>query len=795
MSFHRDDVREALEELRNLQNSGVYGVPYGKSPTLPYGSRVSPMAPLAFQGPPGNAPPAAYRPQGVTQTRPRTGWSFDPYGSGPTIYDSERTQPPPVITDINPASNAYSPFQPVWPYGPPYINRPRDWDYPAGYNLAYVPRRFQLYKMLRGMRQSWGVLATVVATRQDQLLRLPWTIQLRDKPRGRNKYTDELRKFFRRPDGVHSYGSWARLILFDVFDIDAASLYVGNRDRGGRPLTVEPLDGATIFPLIDDAGRRPESVLGDGEYSKRQPAYQQIIKGLPMVDMDSTELIYAPMRPRPEMPIFGYSPSEQFMMEATEGILKTIYNTDFWKEGNIPELMITVPETWTPNQIAMYQGHFDALLSGQLDLKSKMRFVPGGMKPFDIKNASGQGMWSERDEYLIRLCCFAHSVNPAPFIRQTNRATARTAQEQAQEEGLFPLMYYWKEDIMDVIIRDKFGYDDQEFTFLPRSEVDLLKQAQIHQIYLREGTLSQDEVREELGREPLGDKAGGDEHLIFTGTGAVRLKDVADGSLLPPPVGGGSAIPSGPGTKGRDGIAPTSSTKKPNPNPNIKMEKSVSWHDVREAAKEIDDDPTHAQHHTGNYRKGHIRIQGLDITIENDKGSMRGEKPLDGIKRPVKMPTAYGYIRGYIGADHMHIDVYIGKHPESPIVYVIDQDKVDSVTGANSGFDEHKVMLGYHKPQRAIKDYTKSHFDGRGKERLNAIVALTMKEFKNWLDTGDPTKPIADQNVGTPLEKKMDTISTQTGLEWYDQGRRKKKKNKSNSYQFPIDKPRAEPAQ
>ena len=56
-------------------------------------------------------------------------------------------------------------------------------------------------------------------------------------------------------------------------------------------------------------------------------------------------------------------------------------------------LIVTVPENWGPRQIAMFQAHCDAMLSGNLKLKSKIRFLPSGMKPFDIKNASGESLF------------------------------------------------------------------------------------------------------------------------------------------------------------------------------------------------------------------------------------------------------------------------------------------------------------------------------------------------------------------------------------------------------------------
>ena len=394
-----------------------------------------------------------------------------PVGTYGSKYDNLRPdQPAPWIDDVNMASIWYSPMEPVWPFGPPYYTTPREWNFPVGYNLNYVPKRLELMGMLRGMRQSWGVLSTIIETRKDQLLRLPWTVQVRNKPRARSKGVDEIRNFFRRPDGKLSYSQWTRKYLDDLFVIDAPTLYM-DRDLGGKLRNAQVLDGGTIFPLIDDAGRRPDTVVHLGDdgvvYQHRQPAFQQIIYGLPMINLSEDEIIYGMMRPRPELPIFGYSQVEQILTEATEAIRKTFFQVEYWRSGSIPELIVTVPDQWTPRQIATFQAHFDALLSGQLTLKSKVRFMPGGMKPFDVKNANGESLWSQRDELLVRLCCYAYSVSPTPFVKQMNRATAAQAQETAEEEGLYPLMSYWKDDVMDTIIQEKFGYDDVEFVLSP----------------------------------------------------------------------------------------------------------------------------------------------------------------------------------------------------------------------------------------------------------------------------------------------------------------------------------------
>lgn len=722
-------------------------------------------------------------------------------GGPPSRYASERpNQPTPWIDDVDLSHNWYSPFQPVWPFGPPSYTRPREWNFPVGYNLNYIPEQATLMQMLRGVRTSWGVLSTIIETRKDQLIRMPWTIQQIDKPKVKSRAVANLRKFFRRPDGILSYGQWTRKLLDDLFVIDAPTLYL-DRSISGKLLSCEVHDGAMYFPLIDDAGRRPQSYINIDQsgldYIQRQPAFQEIVYGLPMVNLSLDEVMYMPMHVRPELPVFGYSPVQQILIEATEAIRKTVYQTEFWRSGSMPELIITVPDNWTPRQIATFQGHFDALASGNLQIKSKVRFVPGGMKPFDIKNASGQSLWSERDELLVRLACYAFSVSPTPFVRQINRGTAVNSQQQAQEEGLYPLMSFWKDDVIDTIIQEKLGYDDCEFTFLPRPEVDQEKQAKILDMKIRNGSMTIDEARDADGNEPYPDDLGA-RPLVYTGAGAVPLELAVEGGALspgtPPAATSGegnrkpgeTAPPSGAPMRGP--VRPTAASPQP---PAAKLAEyilKVSKKDVQQAAAESDGDidrVSHLQQRVGNYKKGHIWIQGLNISIENEKGSKRGEKDQKGKKWQVKMPAPYGYIRGTIGADGMQVDVYIGNHPESPVVWVIDQDKV-TPEGVNKGFDEHKVMLGYKKLKRAMRDYLKSHFDGHGHERIVAITELSIIDFKQWLKHGDMKEPISTQDVGEVVLRrsdlqKADTISVATNLSPYSYMRSKKKRKKSRA--------------
>ncbi|HEY1735672.1 MAG TPA: hypothetical protein VGG12_03410, partial [Methylovirgula sp.] len=170
----------------------------------------------------------------------------------------------------------------------------RQWDYLSGYNLSTFPRGYApiSFATLRGLADGYDLLRLVIETRKDQVARLSWTISPRDKRASNDPRLAALRRFFNRPDGRHGFADWLRMILEDLFVIDAPTLYM-SRDRGGRLLGLLPIDGATIKPVIDDWGRTPLPYTQNGE-AVFPVAYQQILKGYPAVDYSVRDLLYRP---------------------------------------------------------------------------------------------------------------------------------------------------------------------------------------------------------------------------------------------------------------------------------------------------------------------------------------------------------------------------------------------------------------------------------------------------------------------------------------------------------------------
>lgn len=145
--------------------------------------------------------------------------------------------------------------------------------------------------------------------------------------------------------------------------------------------------------------------------------------------------------------------------------------------------------------------------------------------------------------------------------------------------------------------------------------------------------------------------------------------------------------------------------------------------------------PTVAQATAGNYKKGSIKLHGLDIAIENPQGSTRSGIDADGQAWSSTLTDGhYGYLRGTKGADGDGVDVFVGPHPQSTKVFVIDQ--IDPKTGR---YDESKIMLGYDSQEAADGAYHANH--EQGWNGMGGITETTTDGFKAWLADGDTTKP------------------------------------------------------
>ena len=167
----------------------------------------------------------------------------------------------------------------------------------------------------------------------------------------------------------------------------------------------------------------------------------------------------------------------------------------------------------------------------------------------------------------------------------------------------------------------------------------------------------------------------------------------------------------------------------------------------KEEEAKVDTNPTDAQKEAGNYKKGHIKVDGLNITIEQPKGSIRRGTDANGKQWESEMHNTYGYIRGTESVDGDHIDIFLSDNPTEGNVFVVDQINKDG------SFDEHKVMYGFPDMESAKQAYLSNYEEGW--QGLGNITEVSKEDFKAWIDSSKrKTKPFAEY---TSVKKQDDT--------------------------------------
>jgi hypothetical protein len=412
----------------------------------------------------------------------------------------------------------FGPGVPIQATAPPGT-LPRAYDFPLSQNLNVRPRAEEPvdFPTLRGLADACTICRLAIETRKDQLDRHGWAVRPRDEDIADEAIAKDARiatitPFLQRPDRRRPWKTWLRALLEDLLVIDAPAIYLA-RTRGGQLAGLELFDGAMIKVLVDITGRPP---------IPPDPAYRQIVKGLPAVDFTANELLYLPRNQRTNH-LYGFSPVEQLLTFVNIAIRRESSQLAYFTDGTLPDALVEAAD-WTPEQIKAFQLNWDATLT-DVTARRKVRFVPKGT----ITVTKQPPLKDEFDEWIARVVSFAFSLPPTWAAKQgMNRATAQVVQETATDEGLVPIRL-WIEDVMDLILELGFDAPDLCFRWGDVRDADPQVQANIHKIQVETGIRSIDEIR----TDDLGLGAIGIGNLIQTAQGPILLADLIAGTVGP----------------------------------------------------------------------------------------------------------------------------------------------------------------------------------------------------------------------------------------------------------------------
>lgn len=350
------------------------------------------------------------------------------------------------------------------------------------------------FETLRRFSKNHEISRICINARKRQITSLNWDIIPAD-PEDKTDYTNEInliKSYFKNLGGYRMrFRELQDTLIEDLLCIDAAVLYK-QKNRVGDILYYMPVDGTTIKLRVDESGNTP---------MPPEPAYIQFIRGTQTGEYTADQMIYEMMNPRTDTP-YGLAPLESLVLIVSSSLKGTLYNLDYLTAGNVPEGFLKMPEDWSTKQIEEFMNYFDALMSGNSQETTKVKAITGD---YIATKKRDDMAFKDFNNWLMKITCAMFDVQPQEigFTETVNRSTGKEQNDISTRRGILPLANLLKE-IWDDIIQIDLGYPELQFKYLGLEDRDQLADAQTKQVLLNSGVQTVDEVRKEMGLDPIG---------------------------------------------------------------------------------------------------------------------------------------------------------------------------------------------------------------------------------------------------------------------------------------------------
>lgn len=398
----------------------------------------------------------------------------------------------------------YGPNTPLAPIAQEQV--PRRMQYPVGVNMVWQPRRdwpnLTPFDTLRYLTKRHPLAALCIRVRSQHVMGLSGRAVAKDKKAqaAEQGAADAVMQLLDRPDGTTPRAVWLQMLVRDLLEVDAPTIYK-RPSRDGGLSQLEVVDGATIKPILNDRGR----VI----------AYQQVIYGVALsqylgrrVGLDEElavgeyapgELWYQPFNAAVTDP-YGRAPMEDLIEMAKTYLRKIDSDLTRFTDGNIPAALgIVEGGGLSPDQVLTFEEDFNAHLQGLDSRGSRIKFVPFPVKVERLQELSTGGQYETAwEEHNVKMVCAAYGVTPAElgFLADVNRATADAAENTTFRIGIKPLALWLKTVLFNPIIQRDLGQTQLEWQWEGLEAADdTEKTARIDNIYGGLGVVSPDELR------------------------------------------------------------------------------------------------------------------------------------------------------------------------------------------------------------------------------------------------------------------------------------------------------------
>lgn len=320
----------------------------------------------------------------------------------------------------------------------------------------------------------------------------------------------ELRWMVTRPDGKLAWPVWLSRSLKNILIYDAWGLW--RMRHGSRTVGLRVIDGSTIFPIIDEYGEQPAAP---------EPAYSQVIKGMPYKWMSAAQFWYKPHNLREDVP-YGLTAIEDALSAVEVLAAYWQWVKSFYTDGNMPGDRLVAPENWSWEQVIQWEEARNAKMEGNIPEMRKEQWYPNGTG--QIQRPTGSADAQERKEdYMtaFEALSFAFGIPMSEWGDAPGEGLGGKGYQDKMETALFrmcigPYKNYIETPFNEILT--EMGYSDITFELsFPSDTIDPDQEEEKTIKRWQAGLVRRDEARENLELEPIGGDEG---DLIITPTGA-----------------------------------------------------------------------------------------------------------------------------------------------------------------------------------------------------------------------------------------------------------------------------------
>jgi len=341
-----------------------------------------------------------------------------------------------------------------------------------------------------------------INTIKDRIAGMQWRIQPRhgrsldDLPDAAERIATLVLNF-EQPNPEDSFRSFIEQILEDVLVGGFGAIELDLSGDPGHPLTLWPVDGASIRIRTDWDGNpsSPHYVQATAAFVPDQD-----------ISLADEELSYIRLNSRTYTP-FGLGKLEV----AFETIHEFLCAHRF--ASRLASNSVVQYALWLQNFAPQQHERLIRWWQDEIEGTGKVPILSVETKPevLHFNGGTDADLRLQWQEFLIRMIADAFDLPPMllGLERDVNRNTATTQYDDAFRTAVVPVARLVSEHLTRDAIGKRLGWDDLEFVFTDVDAPNELEQAQIQQILIGCGVLTVNEVRRMKGLPPLPEQRAG----------------------------------------------------------------------------------------------------------------------------------------------------------------------------------------------------------------------------------------------------------------------------------------------